>query len=245
MLSETIIHQLRQLKLAGMAQAFHEQQEQPTRQDLSFTERLALLIDREIIQRDNRRLANLLRQAKLKQQACIEQVDYQHDRQLNKSQFLTIAGGEFIKQKHNLIITGLTGCGKSFLACAIGNQACRLGFSVQYLRVPRFFEELNRAHADGSYGKTLLQLAKKDLIIFDDFGMAPPLTSQQHRDFFNLIDDRHQLKSTLITSQLPVKNWHDYIAEPTIADAILDRLLQFAHRIELKGESLRKNKLVD
>jgi DNA replication protein DnaC len=119
-----------------------------------------------------------------------------------------------------------------------------MGFSVHYLCVPRFLEELNIAHADGSYGKILVQLAKRDLIILDDFGMAPALTSQQHRDLFNLIDDRHQLKATLITSQLPVKNWHDYIGEPTAADAILDRLLQNAHRIELKGESMRKNKSI-
>lgn len=244
MLTETIMTHLHQLKLLGMLQAFKEQHEQPLTQDLSFNERLALLTDREMLQRSNRRISHLLRQAKLKQQACCENIDYQHSRQLNKSQFMALKGCDFIRQKHNLIITGLTGCGKSYLACALGNQACRLGFSVQYLCVPRFLEELNIAHADGSYGKMLIQLAKRDLIILDDFGMAPALTSQQHRDLFNLIDDRHQIKSTIITSQLPVKHWHDYIGEPTTADAILDRLLQNAHRIELKGDSMRKNKSV-
>jgi DNA replication protein DnaC len=244
MLTELITTHFHHLKLSGMAQAFSEQQEQPPTQDLSFNERLALLTDREMLHRNNRRISHLLRQAKLRQQACIETIDYKHRRELNKSQFTALLGGDFIRQKHNLIITGLTGCGKSYLACALGNQACRMGFSVQYLCVPRFLEELNMAHADGSYGKVLVQLAKRDLIILDDFGMAPALTSQQHRDLFNLIDDRHQLKSTLITSQLPVKNWHDYIGEPTAADAILDRLLQNAHRIELKGESMRKTKSI-
>jgi DNA replication protein DnaC len=244
MLSQTIITQLHQLKLLGMAQAWTEQQEQPPIQDLSFNERVALLTDRELMHRNNRRISHLLRQAKLKQQACSENIDYKHPRQLNKSQFMALLGGDFIRQKHNLIITGLTGCGKSYLACALGNQACRLGFSVQYLCLPRFLEELAIAHADGSYGKMLVQLAKRDLIILDDFGMAPALTAQQHRDLFNLIDDRHQIKSTLITSQLPVKNWHDFIGEPTTADAILDRLLQNAHRIELKGDSMRKNKSI-
>lgn len=245
MTTETILNQLHSLKMMGMAKAFNEQLEAPPMQDLSFNERFAMLIHREILHRDNRRVANLLRQAKLRQQACIEQVDYQHPRGLNKSQFIAIAGCDFIQKKHNLIITGLTGCGKSYLACVIGNQACRLGYSVQYLRIPRFLEELTIAHADGSYGRLLSQLAKRDLVILDDFGMAPALTPPQYRDFFNLIDDRHQLKSTLITSQLPVKHWHDYIAEPTTADAILDRLLHHAHRIELKGPSMRKNKSVD
>lgn len=243
MLSEIIIQQLNQLKLTGMVQAFHERLAHPAMQDLSFNEQFAMLIDREIVQRKNTRISNLLRLAKLRQQASIENVDYRHNRQLDKSQFMSLASCDFIRQQHNLIMTGSTGCGKSYLACVIGNQACRLGFSVQYLSVPRLLEELTIAHADGSYGKMLVQLAKKDLVILDDFGMAPVLTSQQHRDLFNLIDDRHQIKSTLITSQLPVKNWHDYIGEPTAADAILDRLLQNAHRIELKGESMRKAKM--
>lgn len=240
MTQENTLNQLRQLKLSGMAQAFLEQLEKPPMQDLSFNERFALLVDRELIHRTNRRVSNLLRQAKLRQQACVEAIDYQHARNLNKSQFTAFINCNFILQHHNLLITGPTGCGKSFLACAIGNQACRQNLSVKYLRVPRFFEELAIAHADGSYGKLLLQLLKVDLLILDDFGLVPGLTSQQHRDLFNLIEDRHQIKSTLITSQLPIKHWHDYIGEPTIADAILDRLLENAHRIELQGGSLRK-----
>lgn len=245
MMQENIFSMLRQLKLAGMAQAFMEQLEQPPTQDLSFNERLALLVDRESLHRSNKRITGLLRKAKLRQQACIENIDYKHPRQLDKSQFLSLAGCDFIRQRKNLVITGPTGCGKSYLGCAIGNQACRLGLSVQYIRVPRFLEELTIAHGDGSYTRLLTQLGKSDLLILDDFGMAPSLTSQQHRDLFNVIEDRHQLKSVMITSQLPVKHWHDYIGEPTTADAILDRLMEGAHRIELKGASMRKNKTID
>jgi DNA replication protein DnaC len=245
MTQENTLTQLRQLKLTGMAQAFSEQLEQPPLHDLSFNERFALLVDREVLYKANRRVANLLRLAKLRQQACIESIDYEHNRELKKGQFISLIGCDFIRQHHNLIITGPTGCGKSYLACALGHQACRQGLSVRYLRLPRFLEEITIAHADGSYGQNLNQLLKVDLLILDDFGLAPALTPKQRRDFFNLIEDRHQLKSTLITSQLPVKHWHDYIGEPTTADAILDRLLENAHRIDLKGGSMRTIKKLD
>lgn len=245
MLQENTLSQLRQLKLTGMAQAFSEQLEQPPIQDLSFNERFALLVDRESLTRGNRRIGNLLRQAKLRQQACVEEIDYQHPRNLNKSQFTSLTSCDFIRQHANLIITGPTGSGKSYLACALGNQACRQGLGVKYILLPRFLEELTIAHADGSYGKLLIQILKVDLLVLDDFGLEPPLTPKQRRDIFNIIEDRHQLKSTIITSQLPVKHWHDYIGEPTTADAILDRVLQKTHRIELKGPSMRKNKSVD
>lgn len=244
MTQQTILTQLRQLKLTGLLQAYTEQIEKPLVQDLSFDERLALLIDREMLTRSHRRVSNLLRQAKLRQQqACCENIDYQHPRQLQKSQFVSLMTCDFIRKHDNLIITGKTGCGKSYLACAIGHQACQQGLAVKYIRLPRFMEELAIAKADGSYGKLLTQFLKIDLLILDDFGLEPAFTSEQRRDIFNIIDDRHQLKSTLITSQLPVKNWHDYIGEPTIADAILDRLLEKTHRIELEGPSMRdKNK---
>lgn len=245
MTPETLIEMLQQLKLPGMSQALKEQFEHPPCQDLSFHERLGMLIDRESLYRGNRRITTLLKQAKLRYQASVEGIDYQHARQLNKSQFISLSTCEFVRYKHNLLITGPTGCGKSYLACAIGHQACRLGLSVRYLRVSRFLEELGIAHADGSYGKILSQLAKIDLLILDDFGMGPGLTPQQHRDLFNVIEDRYQLRSTLITSQLPVKHWHEYIGEPTTADAILDRILEKAHRVELKGESLRKMKTIE
>lgn len=242
---ENTLSQLRHLKFTGMAQAFAEQIEQPPIQNLSFDERLALLVDREVLARGNRRIQNLLRYAKLRQQACVENIDYQHPRNLKKNQLVSLVTCDFIRQHHNLIITGPTGCGKSYLACVIGHQACRQGLSVKYIRLPRFLEELVIAHADGSYGKLLTQILKIDLLIFDDFALEPALNPESRRDLFNIIEDRHQLKSTLITSQLPVKHWHDYIGEPTTADAILDRLLEKTHRIELKGESMRKNKILD
>lgn len=234
------LNQLRQLKLSGMSQAFSEQLEQPPLQNLSFNERFALLVDREVLYRSNRRLANLLRQAKLRQNALAENIDYTHHRNLNKSQFASLLSCDFIHKHHNLMITGSTGCGKSYLSCAIGHQACRNGYSVRYVLIPRFLEELIIARADGSYGKFLNQALKLDLLILDDFGFAPGLTPEQRRDFFNLIEDRHQMKSTIITSQLPIKHWHEYIGEPTVADAILDRLLENAHRVELTGGSMRK-----
>lgn len=239
MQTQQLIEQLQQLKLHAMAFALQEQQQKPAHAQLTFEERLGLLIDRERLSRDNRRIQNLLRTAKLRQSACIEEVSYPASRHLNKSQFLSLARLDFISQKQNVFITGPTGCGKSYLACALGHQACRYGFRVRYLRLPRFLEELTIAHADGSYGKLLEQLLKTDLLILDDFGLTPLSTAQRH-DLFNLIEDRHQLKSTLITSQLPIKHWHDYLGEPTLADAILDRLLEQSHRLELKGGSLRK-----
>jgi DNA replication protein DnaC len=242
---ENTLHQLRHLKLTGMTQAFTEQIEQPPIQDLSFDERFALLVDREVLARGNRRIQNLLRSAKLRQQACVENLDYQHPRNLNKSQLVSLVTCDFVRQHHNLIITGPTGCGKSYLACVIGHQACRQGLSAKYIRLPRFLEELAIAHADGSYGKLLTQILKVDMLIFDDFGLEPALNPEQRRDLFNIIEDRHQLKSTIITSQLPVKHWHDYIGEPTTADAILDRLLEKTHRIELRGPSMRENKILD
>jgi DNA replication protein DnaC len=244
-MTQTIINQLRHLKLSGMANAYTEQINQPPMLDLPFNERFAMLVDRESLNRNNRRIANLLRQAKFRQQASTEAIDYHHPRNLLKSQCTSLTSCDFIRHHHNLLITGPTGCGKTYLACAIGHQACRQGLSVRYLRLPRFLDELVIAHADGSYGKMLLQLLKVDLLICDDFGVAPGLTTLQRRDMFNLIEDRHQVKSTIITSQLPVKHWHDYIGEPTTADAILDRLLENAHRLELDGDTMRKKKSLD
>lgn len=235
-----ILTSLRELKLNGMAQALAEQIEQPPLLDLTFDERLNLLLDREKLHRSNRRFVNLLRQAKLRHNAQAENVDYLHQRGLNKAKMASLLSCDFIYKKHNLLITGPTGCGKSYLACAIGHQACRNGYNVRYILMPRFLEEITISRADGSYGKFLQQILRLDLLILDDFGFATGLTPEQRKDLFNIIEDRHQIKSTIITSQLPVKHWHEYIGEPTVADAILDRLLENAHRLELTGASMRK-----
>jgi DNA replication protein DnaC len=240
------LQQLKELKLKGMYQAFSEHLEQLLHQDLSFNERFALLVDREWLSRKNRRITASIQKAKLRQSASLEAVDYTHSRHLNKSHLAELASCDFIHHHRNLLITGATGTGKSFIACAIGHQACQFGFSVRYIPLTRFLEELSIAQADGSYAKQLNSLLKVDLLILDDFGLPPALKAQQSRTLFNLIDDRHQRKSTLITSQLPIAHWHDFIGEANFADAILDRLLQHVHKIEFKGgESMRKSKIVD
>lgn len=240
LINQTLEH-LRNLKLTAMAQALEEQIEQPRAFDLSFEERLSLLVMREITDRENRRLQRLLKTARLKQSACVEDIDYRHPRGLDKSMMATLAGGDWIRRGANVHLTGQTGTGKSWLACALGNQACRMGWSVKYERVPRLLENLRIAHADGSFGKRLAQLAKTDLLILDDFGIKPLARGDRH-DLLEIIEDRHGARSTLVTSQLPISLWHEYIGEPTVADAVLDRLLQNAFRMELKGESLRRTK---
>lgn len=239
MMSSSLIDQLHQLKLAGMASALQRQLEQPEAQGLSFDERLALLLDQEALERDNRRLSRLLKAAKLRINACVEEVDYRHPRGIDRGAFVALTHGHWIERKQNLCITGPTGAGKTWLACALGNQACRQGRSVRYLRLPRLFEQLRIAHGDGTYARTLTQLARTELLILDDWGMQK-MNAAQRNDLMEVIEDRHGLRSTLIASQLPVEHWHDTIGEATLADAILDRLLHNSHRLPLKGESMRK-----
>lgn len=241
MLNQQTLQHLRELKLTGMADAFAQQLEQPATQQLSFEERLALLVDRERTQRDNRRLQRLLNAARFKQQACVEDINYQASRGLVRSQVASLINCEWISARQNLHLTGPTGTGKSWLACAFGQAACRQGLSVRYERTGRLLDELRIARGDGSYGKTLRQLARFDLLILDDFGLKPLSQSERH-DLLEIIEDRHELHSTLLTSQLPISSWHSYLNEATVADALLDRLLTNAHRLELKGESLRKTR---
>ena len=212
----------------------------PASQALAFEDRLGLLVEREIVWRDNRRLERLLRQAKLKQaQACMEDIDYRGSRGLDKRFMVTLAGCEWIRRQQNVLLTGPTGAGKTWLACALGNQACRQGFSAMYVRVPRLLEQLRIAHGDGSFGKLLAQLARIDVLLLDDWGLTPLQSSERH-DLLELVDDRVNARSTIITSQLPVEHWHAWLNDPTLADAILDRLVHASHRVALKGESLRK-----
>lgn len=244
MLLEQTRDQLRNLKLTGFLDALDQQLEQPETHDLGFEARLALLVERELLHRDNRRLSRLIREAKLRVAACVEDIDYAHPRGLQKSKMASLAQLGWVHAALNLCITGRTGCGKTWLACALGNQACRAGLSTRYTRLPRLLEELRISHGDGSYARLMTRLQKTDLLILDDWGMQP-LSAAQRQDLMELIEDRHGRGSTLIASQLPVKHWHEFIGEATLSDAIMDRLVHGSHRLELKGDSLRKAAAAD
>jgi DNA replication protein DnaC len=244
MQTENLLEKMTSLKLVGMADALREQTENANIGQLSFEERLSIILERESLHREDKRLSNLLRQAKLREKASFEDIVYEASRKLNRSNILSLANCGFINNHHNIAITGASGCGKTFMACAIGHKACRLGYKVRYIHLPRFIEDISISHADGSYTKIMTQLNKVDLLILDDFGLTP-ITSKQCHDLFNIIEERHQLKSTIITSQLPIDKWHQYLGEPTLADAILDRILQNINRIEMGGESMRKRKNID
>jgi DNA replication protein DnaC len=240
MLHQTI-EKLSQMKLHTMATALQEQLEKPALSGLSFEDRFAMIVDREWTSREDRKLTRRLKAARLKTQATVEDIDYQHSRGLDKSVIRSLASCQWIRSHHNVIITGPTGIGKTYLAEAFPNKACREGFTAMYCRCTRLFGELQIARGDGSYFKLLAKLAKVGLLSIDDWAMDP-LTEQERKDFLELMEDRHGLKSTLITSQYPVSKWHDRIGEPTAADAILDRIVHNAHKITLKGESMRKTR---
>ena len=234
------LQQLQTLRLTGMAEALSQQIDQPnTYEELGFRERLSLLVNSEATCRDNRKITRLLRQAKLRVNAQPADIDYRAQRGLHKDSIAQLLQLDWIRQHRNLLIEGPTGTGKTFLACALGQYSCEQGISVRYYRASRLFESLTIAHGDGSFGKLLTQLAKTELLIIDDWGLQI-LTQPQRNDLLEIIEDRHGRGATLITSQLPVAHWHEAIGDPTLADAILDRLLHNAHKINLKGESMRK-----
>lgn len=231
---------LHALKLDGMVRALEEQRRLPASHELSFEDRLGLLLDRECSWRDSRRLERLLRAAKLKHaDACLEDLQHGAARGIDKMQIANLSGGDWIRQGQSLLLTGATGVGKTWLACAFAQHACRQGFSALYLRVPRLAEMLRIAHADGSFGRSLSQLARIDVLILDDWGLTPLDQTARH-DLLEVIDDRSTGKSTVLTSQLPIDHWHAWLNDATVADAILDRLVHRSHRIALSGDSLRK-----
>lgn len=240
MLIEQTLTLLQSLKLTGMAAALAEQQGIPDLAALAFEERLALLLEREQASRHDRRLTRLLQLARLRYAACVEDVNFRTKRGLERSLFLQLAHGEWIRQHQTLLLVGPTGTGKTWLACALGNAACRQGHTVRYLRLPRLLgEELVHARADGSYGKLMQTLARTDLLILDDWGLAP-LGDRERRDLLELLEDRAGRRATLVTSQLPIDHWHAMIGDATFGDAILDRLVHHAHRVTLAGGSLRR-----
>jgi DNA replication protein DnaC len=241
MLQHPTLEKLQALNLIGMVHALQEQLRTPECARLSFEERLGLLVDRETTEQENRRLARRLGQARLRQAAVLEDVDFRHPRGLERALLLSLASCQWVRDRRNCLITGPTGVGKTYLACALAQKACREGRSAHYARVSRLLEELAVARADGSYSRRLTALSRFDLLVLDDWGLAP-LTDQSRRDLLEILDDRYDRRATLVASQLPVENWHEALADPTLADAILDRLVHNAHRIALHGESMRKQR---
>jgi len=240
MSTTSTIEKLKSLKLAGMAQAFEDQIASTRFHELSFEERVAIMIDREATHRSNRNYQTRLRLARLKEpQARLEDLDFKGSRGLDKSLILSLANGDWIRAHQNIFAIGPSGVGKTFVICALAHRACLDGFSVRYYRLPRLLEELNIARAAGRYPQLLSYLAKVNVLILDDWGLSP-LSVDERRDFLEVIEDRYSLQSTVIASQMPVDKWHGLIGDPTIADAILDRLIHSAHRLTLRGQSQRK-----
>ncbi len=241
MLTHPILDKLRSMRLAGMAKALEEQLEMPEIRSMSFEERVGLMVDREETERASRRLKNRLRTAKLRQSACFEDIDFHHPRGLDRAMLLDLASCRWIREHLNLLITGATGVGKSYLACALAHKACLEGFTVRYFHMPKLHRELAVARGDGRYGKLLVAIARLDVLVLDDFGMSP-LDATERRDLYEIMEDRHGLRSTIATSQLPAEKWHRAVGDPTIADAILDRLVSSAYRLDLEGESIRRKR---
>src|SRR5215470_1781380 len=239
MLTHPTLDKLQTLKLSGMYHALVEQLQMTDLAALSFEERFGLLVDRELTERDTRRLTTRLRQAKLRQIASLEDIDYRHPRGLDKAVMARLATCQWVREHHNVFITGPTGIGKTWLSCALGHQACRAGYTVLYLRLPRLLQELPLAKGDGRYPKLLASLAKTALLILDDWGLAS-LSDANRRDVLELLEDRHGRGATMVTSQFPVEHWHEALGNPTLADAILDRLLHNAYKMTLRGDSMRK-----
>ena len=238
-MNENLLQKMKQMKLYGMARAFKTSLESENMAQFTADEMVAFLVDSEWDDRDNRRIDRRIRSARFRYKANVEQIDFGIDRNLDKNLLNRFAECTFIDKAENILITGSTGIGKSYIASALGNQACTLGYKVQYASTYKLFAQLKMAKADGSYIRELSKIERQDLLILDDFGIQP-FDNQARSVLLEIIEDRHAKKSTIITSQLPIKQWYDVIGETTIADAVLDRIVHQAHRIEMMGESLRK-----
>jgi DNA replication protein DnaC len=239
-LTEPTMEKLRAMRLDHLGAAWAEQQKDPELQKLSFDERFGMLIDAEWLHRENKRLTRALKEAKLRiGSACVEDIDYPARRELDKATIRQLASCRWVAEHQNVVITGMTGTGKTYVACALAQQACRNGYRAIYRRATRLNDELTLAHADGTYALTLARLARVDVLVIDDWGLAPP-KDQERRDLLEIIEDRHGNRSTILTSQVPTAKWHDHIGDPTVADALCDRVLHKAHRLVLKGPSRRK-----
>jgi len=241
MLLEQTFAKLHQMQLHGIAQALRDQLQQPGISELSFEERVSLLVDQEWTIRDNRRMTRLLQQARLRLQASIEDIDFKTPRGLDRSVILRLAQCDWIRNAHNVLITGPTGAGKTYLACALAHRACREGFPALYIRLPNLFQQLAMARADGSYPKLMKRIVRAKVLVIDDWGIGA-MAASERRDLFEVIEDRHAISSTIVATQLPMTLWHEHIRDPTLADAILDRLLHNAYKIQLTGDSMRKLK---
>lgn len=241
MLSHPTLEKLRQMKCYGMAKAFEQQLSCSDYEGLSFEERFGLMVDMEMTEKENRRLSTRLRQAKLRQQACMENIDYRTPRRLDKPLMKSLATCKWIRDNLNILITGSTGVGKSYLACAFGHKACLHGYKVLYFRATRLFNDLAVAKGDGRYNKIMNSISKANLLIIDDWGLVK-LTDKEQMDFLEILEDRYGIHSTIIASQFPHTHWHELMANPTLADAILDRFIHNAYKINLDGGSMRKKK---
>lgn len=241
MLHQQTMDQLHEMKMYGFVQALDEQDKDADIQSLGFEDRLALAVEREYLLRQDRRLTRRLQMAKLRFQACMEDVDYRHPRGLDRSVMRRLATCQWIREKQCVLIVGPTGIGKSYLACALANKACREGFTALYTRIPRLLHEVSIARGDGSYLKLLAKISRIDVLVLDDWGLAP-LGDLERRDILEILEDRTENRSTIVASQLPTKKWYDCVGEPTIADAILDRLINRAHELKLKGPTMRRAK---
>jgi DNA replication protein DnaC len=241
MLNQPTLEKLQSMKLHGMADAFRAQLETTHSSSLAFEERFAMLVDQQWLWKENRALARRLRSARLKEKGVVEDIDYQHPRGLDRKLIRTLATSEWVRQHQHILLLGPTGMGKTWLACALAQKACRDGFTILHKRAAELFRELAVAHVDGSFGRLLTRLSRIDILVLDDFAMAP-LKDSERRDFLEICDDRYQRRSLILTSQMPVAHWHEQIGDVSVADSILDRVVHNAYRIELNGESMRKKR---